>query len=193
MMGLLVLDPGAPPREEAEVWFARLYEEHWDAILDYALRRTSEREDAADVVSETFLVAWRRAQDVPQDKPRAWLYGVARRVLANQRRGSRRRDRLVVKLGADLSAGVSFEPPSAAAIAIEEALGQMKEEDREILQLVAWEELEPTEIAVALGISPVTVRSRLHRARRRFKKQLGEWTTQQQVSRREFELEVEET
>src|SRR3954452_6184076 len=78
----------------AEARFRRLYKEHGREILAYALRRADGAEDAADVVAETFLVAWRRLEDVPPGaQARLWLYGVARRALAHQRRGGRRSGR----------------------------------------------------------------------------------------------------
>ena len=61
-------------------------------MLGYALRRTDNTDDAADVLAETFLVAWRRPDEIPPGpQARLWLYGTARRVLANQRRAERRR------------------------------------------------------------------------------------------------------
>ena len=173
-VALLVAEVGPPPREGAEAWFAQLYMDHWDHVLSYALRRTRAPEDAADVVADTFLVAWRRTTEVPPGpQARAWLYGVARRVLANQRRGARRRSRLVERLRNDLVAGISHSESSEGEMAVMDALGRMKEEDREILLLAGWEQLEPAEIALALGISAVAARSRLHRARRRFRAELG--------------------
>ena len=68
-------------------------------MLAYVLRRVERAEDAGDVVAETFLVAWRRMDKVPAgDEARLWLYGVARRQLANQRRGELRRSRLADRL-----------------------------------------------------------------------------------------------
>lgn len=63
--------------------FRELYSAHVDAVLGYSLRRVGRREDAGDIVAETFLVAWRRLADVPEGEgARLWLYGVARRTLA---------------------------------------------------------------------------------------------------------------
>lgn len=158
------------PGEQADAWFARLYADNWDAILAYALRRTPAPEDAADLVAETFLVAWRRAADVPRGpKSRAWLYGVARRLLANQRRGAHRRGRLVERLRDELAAAIVQAPTPSGEATVMETLARLKEEDREVLLLAGWEQLEPAEIAVVLGISSVAARSRLHRARRRFR------------------------
>jgi DNA-directed RNA polymerase specialized sigma24 family protein len=72
--------------------FEQVYALHHAGILGYVLRRTGNADDAADVIAETFLTAWRRIDDVPAaEAARPWLYGVARRVLANQRRGEQRR------------------------------------------------------------------------------------------------------
>src|ERR1700742_4925070 len=82
----------------------RLYAEHGRDVLAYALRRAPTAEDAADAVAETFLVAWRAAADVPAGpEARLWLYGVARRALANQRRGEHRRARLAERLRGELA------------------------------------------------------------------------------------------
>src|SRR5918999_4742963 len=82
--------------DERHERFQRLYEEHAEAVLRYARRRTTP-EAAEDALAETFVVAWRRLDRVPAE-PRAWLLAVARRVLANQRRGDSRREALVAKL-----------------------------------------------------------------------------------------------
>jgi RNA polymerase sigma-70 factor, ECF subfamily len=151
--------------------FARLYGEHGRDVLAYALRRAAGPEDAADVVAETFLTAWRRLPDVPPGaEARLWLYGVARRVLANQRRGERRRLRLGERLRDDLGAmAVPGPHASAGDSALLVALSRLDEEDRELLLLVGWEELGPAEAARVVGASAVAVRSRLHRARRRLR------------------------
>jgi len=85
----------APKREDERcARFRALYEANYDVILGYALRRTLHA-DALDVVAETFTVAWRRLERVPGgDEARLWLYGTARRVLANHERAAQRRARL---------------------------------------------------------------------------------------------------
>ena len=154
--------------------FALLFDTHRRTVLGYALRRVDDPADAADALAETFLIAWRRLGDVPPDPDaRAWLLGVARRVLANQRRGARRRVGLAERLGRELPALVAaLEPPSENDLAVRRALGRLSEEDREVLLLAAWDGLTPTEIATVTGIRAVTVRSRLHRARRRLRAEL---------------------
>lgn len=159
----------------AEARFAKLYREHVGDVLAYAVRRAPSPEDAADIVAETFLVAWRRTADVPSgDAARLWLYGVARRALANQRRGERRRTRLAARLGAELPAALAAARPmtTAADQEVLAAIATLRESDREVLLLSAWEQLTPAEIARVLAISPLAVRSRLHRARRRVLDQL---------------------
>jgi RNA polymerase sigma-70 factor (ECF subfamily) len=155
--------------EAAEAEFDRLYAEHGRAVLAYALRRTTDSQDAADVVADTFLVAWRRLGDVPRGEgARLWLYGVARRALANQQRSERRRERLAERLRRELPAALQTVPPPAPETApLRAALHRLGSEDQEVLRLAGWEELTPGEIATVLGISHVAARSRLHRARRR--------------------------
>jgi RNA polymerase sigma factor (sigma-70 family) len=158
-------------REGAEARFERLYAEHGRPVLAYAVRRASDAQDAADVVAETFLVAWRRLDDVPPaETARLWLYGVARNVLANQQRSERRRQRLGERLRQELPAALEGAPLTASRTgAVRAALARLGPEDQEILRLAGWEELSPGEIAMVLGISQVAVRSRLHRARRRLR------------------------
>ena len=94
--------------DDAHIRFRRLFDDAERDLLAYALRRVDRPEDAADVVAETFLVAWRRLDDVPPgEQARLWLYGVARRQLANQRRGQLRRSQLADRLRAELPAAMA--------------------------------------------------------------------------------------
>jgi DNA-directed RNA polymerase specialized sigma24 family protein len=80
-------------RGDAEARFRRLYEQQYEPLLAYAARRTLDRSEAHDVVSETFLILWRRLDEAPRDEEiPLWLYGVARRVLANRRRSRARQE-----------------------------------------------------------------------------------------------------
>lgn len=145
------------------------------AILGYALRRVDAPEDAADVVAETFLVAWRRIDDVPAGPDaRPWLYGVARRVLANHTRGTRRRTRLGERLRDELLTrpDVVRHDEDDAAGAVRDAMLRLSDDDRELLRLTSWEGLGPTELATAMSLPPATVRTRLHRARNRLRTEL---------------------
>jgi RNA polymerase sigma factor (sigma-70 family) len=176
-------------RELAEARISDLYRDHARDILGYALRRTRDPEDAADVLAETFLVAWRRLGEVPLDgEARLWLYGTARHVLANQVRGARRRDRLTERLRDELRRQLPVRQPREGT-AFLEALAGLSEADRELLMLIGWEELTPSQAARALGISPLAARTRLHRARRRLRARLAE---QPSKNCRKTEIGVEE-
>jgi RNA polymerase sigma-70 factor (ECF subfamily) len=144
--------------------FDELFGEHSAAVLSYAARRTTNIADAEDIVAETFVTAWRRFGDVPAE-PRAWLYGIARRDLANQRRGADRRTSLLRRLAAFATRAATATSSDEPAL---EALAYLRPDDQEILRLVAWEDLTHTEIAEVLGISVNAVTIRLHRARLRF-------------------------
>jgi RNA polymerase sigma factor (sigma-70 family) len=157
--------------EVAQARFNRLYREQGRAILAYALRRVADPEDAADVVAETFLVAWRRFDEVPLgDEARLWLYGVARLVVSNVQRSARRRTRLAARLAESLRTEIATHAaPSGEAAEVLQAMGELGAEDRELLMLVSWEDLAPADAARVLGLSALATRSRLHRARRRLR------------------------
>jgi len=157
--------------------FRRIYQAAYPRILGYALRRTSAPEDAADVVSETFLVAWRRFDDLPPgDESLLWLYGVAHRVLANQRRGERRRSALGERLAGELDGLVPgwHDPPPSDLAPFAAAWHRLRPQDRELLGFVAWEGLDNDQLAQVLGCSRTVLKLRLHRARRRFAQELAE-------------------
>ncbi|MEY2470089.1 MAG: hypothetical protein QOF21_2787 [Actinomycetota bacterium] len=166
-------------RTDAEQRFRALYSAHGRAVLGFAVRRVAQPADAADVVAEAFTVAWRRLADVPAEpETRPWLFGVARRVVANQRRGELRRVGLHEKLRVSLGAIQASSPDPADALAltqpIAEAMARLPETDREVLRLAAWEELNASEIAMVLDVPAATVRTRLHRARTRLRSVLDE-------------------
>ena len=160
----------------ASVRFRTLYEANFTPILGYALRRVGNPEDAADAAAETFLVAWRRLDNVPVgDEERLWLYGTCRRVLANHNRGNTRRGRLGGRLRAALAEQTVPDPAGdvVLGLTVREALARLPSTDREVLQLSSWEHLEPREIAVVLGVSARAARTRLSRARERLRAELG--------------------
>jgi len=142
-----------------------LYVAHAAAVRGYALRRT----DAVavdDVCAEVWLTAWRRIDAVPADAL-PWLFGVARRVLANERRGRQRRGDLNARLR--WVVGVQHAPPPSIPSdrGLARALATLGPADREAVLLVAWEELSPERAAAALGVRSGAFAVRLHRARRR--------------------------
>ena len=150
--------------------FERIYRENFRAVLRFAAMRI-DPERAKDVAAETFLVAWRRLDDVPAE-PRAWLLGVARKVIAGQFRSQTRRDALATRLelerdgSGDLAATVAERDEVLAAFAA------LRERDREVLRLVAWDGLDAAEAAAVLGVTQIAFTVRLHRARRRLENAL---------------------
>jgi RNA polymerase sigma-70 factor, ECF subfamily len=154
--------------------FRAVYTDNYHRVLGYLLRRTDRREDAEDVVAETFLIAWRRLEDMPPGPAaRPWLYGIARNVLANHRRGEQRRGRLSGRLhGAFALSSAHFAEPDHEVARVAAAFARLRRDDREVLALVAWEELDPGEIATVFGCSRNAARIRLHRARRRLAREL---------------------
>lgn len=156
--------------------FSALYRAHFRDLLGFALRRTDRPEDAADVVADTFVVAWRRIDKVPPGgEARLWLYGVCRRTLANHTRSGNRRDRLGAKLRDTLAESVVPDHGDTVAgnLSVTAALAELSRSDRELMQLTVWEGLEPREVALVLGIPARTVRTRLSRARARLREKLG--------------------
>lgn len=153
---------------KAEAQFNALYSKHLAAIVNYAARRAT-GPDAVDVAAETFAIAWRRLDQLPADNALPWLYGVARRVLANQRRGNLRRHDLHTKLFAEWLPlrNETVDRPEHSPLFT--ALESLSDEDRDILLLAGVEELRPAEIALVLDVSAEVVRNRLSRARSRLR------------------------
>ncbi len=181
----------SPDRQAAEIddrrraRFREIYEANHARILGYARRRTDANEAALDVVSDTFLVAWRRIDEIPDgDRARLWLYGVARRTLGNHHRSMGRHRNLTSKLR-----GLA-PPPEHPALpgdgpdrsAVATAFARLAANDRELLLLVGWEGLDAAEMAEVLGCTPSTARVRLHRARQRFARSLAAEGLQQDGS-----------
>jgi RNA polymerase sigma-70 factor, ECF subfamily len=138
--------------------FEELYERHRDAVCAYARRRMP-ADLVDDVVAETFLVCWRKLADVPADAL-PWLYAVARKTIANQRRAAAR----PAVASAESVAG---EPEPAGDPRLAAAFAQLSDNDREVLRLVAWEGLTPRQASTVLGCTTVSCRVRFHRAKRR--------------------------
>ncbi len=152
---------------------------HFDELVDVVyeplqryLGRRVAGADGDEVLNDVLLVLWRRLDDVPIAEPLPWCYGVARRCLANQRRGATRRSRLLRKLSSVEMAPTEPDPVGAADPGLVTALGELPERDREIVRLWAWEELAPREIAAVLDMSPNAVSLRLSRAKRRLHESL---------------------
>ncbi len=173
-------DPPDEP-DDAELWrrirdddadaFGLLFARHGPRIHGYVLRRTGDPGVAEDVTAVVFLEAWRRRAGVSLDQPSAlpWLYGVAANVTRRWHRSRRRHTAALARL--------SGLPPRSPALvetqaqAAEEArvvlarVEALPRRERDVLVLSVWEGLSHHEIAVALGIAPGTLKSRLSRAR----------------------------
>jgi RNA polymerase sigma-70 factor, ECF subfamily len=165
------VDPARTARFEGV--FGRVYEP-----LQRYLRRRADPTTAEEVLADTLATIWRRLDDVPSDLELAWCYSVARHTLANSRRSRDRQLRLVDKI-ADRSRtethtataadhGIETDDPE-----LDVALSTLSADDRELLRLWAWEQLEVREIATVLDATPNAVSIRLHRAKGRLREALG--------------------
>jgi RNA polymerase sigma-70 factor (ECF subfamily) len=163
--------------EAREDRFCALYEWTRPQIIAYALRRTASHDDVADIVAETFEIAWRRLDDVPTGQAGLlWLYVTARYVLANHSRRVRRRDEITVRLAEELR-GVELreEAPDAESIVMQLCLKALTPDERELLMLAGWEGLSAAKMGRVLGCSPTAARIRLHRARARLRSEMAEF------------------
>lgn len=148
--------------------FEDIADEVFEPLQRY-LRRRAPAADAEDAFSEVMLTIWRRLDEVPSDRSLPWAYGIARRVLANQRRGQTRRLRLVQRMEADPRLRVTIGDPADEGPDAEmtQALEALSPQDQEILRLWAWEQLEPREIAMVTGLTVNAATLRLSRAKKR--------------------------
>jgi RNA polymerase sigma factor (sigma-70 family) len=149
--------------------FDALFQRHVADVVAYCRWKAGSTSDAEEAVAEVFLTAWRRLDDIPgEDAARVWLYATARRVIANQRRSTRRRAALAERVA--LASPVPESPGGdEERVLVQEALRRLAPLDREVLLLSEWEGLSPAQIAKVLRCPKVTARGRLHRARRRFR------------------------
>lgn len=159
-----------------EARFRAIYLAHYDDIWRYAMRRLPSN-DVAGVVSDVFLVAWRRLDEAPQaDEVRLWLYAVARNCVANSQRGQRRYSRLLDRLTSTRPRGLTVyevvDDGPGEVVGVSTALGALAEKDQEVLRLLFWEQLSQQEAAAVLGVSANALAIRAHRARQHLKENL---------------------
>jgi len=150
--------------------FTLLAHQVGEPLRRYVVRRAP-ADDVPDVLADAMLVLWRRFDDVPEDDPLPWAYAVARGCLANARRAAGRQLRLVERIA-------RVDPPRSAPEVddhpeVHAALAGLRELDREVVQLWAWEGLQPREIALVTGLTPNAVSIRLHKAKKRLAAELG--------------------
>jgi RNA polymerase sigma factor (sigma-70 family) len=149
--------------------FTELYRRHYAAVDAYVRRRIHGAQ-VTDVVADVFLVAWRRFGELPEKRPLPWLYGVARRTLANTHRSENQR----LRLSETLVSQPWWQVDDHADAVIQKldlatAFDNLGDADQEVLRLSLWEGLSASEAAHALGCSVPTYQVRLHRARKRLK------------------------
>ncbi|MFF2276276.1 RNA polymerase sigma factor [Agromyces sp. NPDC058126] len=161
------------PTREAQLEAA--YRANAADLLTYFGRRVPVPADAADLLSETFVVAWRRGDRMPTEpeQARMWLYGVARRVLANAARRVARHSNLTDKLRAHLDS-LPTEHVDTETLDIRAALDAIPDDQSELVRLVLWDGFTVPEAATILGISESTARGRYQRARAQLRELLHE-------------------
>jgi RNA polymerase sigma-70 factor, ECF subfamily len=151
---------------------------HGPSVVRYVRRRVRP-DDSDDLINEVFTIAWRRFRQIPPGSERAWLYGVARRVIANYARAERRRHASLGRLGLSWLEGthhvddIAIEQIAVLEPRLLAVVRQLNPDDREVLLLTAWEELDAHDIAIVLSISEPAARKRLSRAKERARNLYG--------------------
>jgi RNA polymerase sigma-70 factor (ECF subfamily) len=152
--------------------FEALFRATYPQVLAYGRRRLTATV-AQDVAAETYVVAWRRRQQLPEgDAVLPWLLAIARRVTANHTRSDRRWRRLRHRLSAEPP--LPFVASNGDMPRVRAALTRLSSDDQEILRLAYWDDLSHDEIAAVLSISANSVGVRLHRARQRLRTHLAD-------------------
>jgi RNA polymerase sigma-70 factor (ECF subfamily) len=154
---------------------SQLFYDHARRVRGY-VRHHHPRVDADDVVSETFVIAFRRLGEIKEGSEAAWLIGVARNVVRNTSRSARRRQQFVDAL-------VNTRPRVSSDLAdndlltedvesLRSAFGALSGDDQEVLLLAAWEDLTGRDLALVLGTTAERASDRLYRARRRLREHM---------------------
>lgn len=172
------IEPPAPASDQADsVRFEDALQDNATDLLAYLLRRI-DRDDAPDVLGEVFATAWRRRGDAPDDiwQVRMWLFGIARKSLANARRTHSRRFALVDRLAESLAVDASYpgSEDDERAREVRDAVADLPGKQRELVRLVHWDGFTLSEAAEIAGIRPSTARTHYARARQRLAHQLGD-------------------
>lgn len=160
-------------RSASEQRLRDAFESYATRVLAYALRH-AEPDTAHDVLSEVFLTAWRRIEDMPAE-PLPWLFVITQNTLRNSARGSLRRLRLAERMAA--IEGAAASTPGAEETVLERqivlgALAELSDHEREALLLTSWDGLSPAQAAVVVGCSRRAFDARLGRARARLRREL---------------------
>jgi RNA polymerase sigma factor (sigma-70 family) len=161
--------------------FATIFDRHADRLRGYVARRLG-LDAADDIVADTFLVAFRRRDgyDVSRTNAAPWLFGIATNLIGAHRRAETRKYRAYARSGLDPLCSEAHDQRVVDAVTAQAegarlaaALAALRKRDRDALLLHVWGELSYEETARALAIPLGTVRSRLHRARRKLREELG--------------------
>ncbi len=166
-------------RGARELRFRELYTAAYPGLLRFVTRRVHPSH-AEDVVAETFMIAWRRMDDVPErlEDARAWLYGTARNVVLNSQRSTGRREALAVRIARSATTEHAERVDNTVdhihRLDLAAAWPRLSSTDQEALALTAWDGLDGPEAAAVLGISAVAYRLRLSRARRALRRLLAD-------------------
>lgn len=149
-------------------------EDNVPALLAYFVRRVDSADDAADLLSDTLLVLWRREDALPTDatEVRMWMFGIARNVLTSHKRTHRRRSALHDRLLSTLIASDGGAAVESEYADVRAALSSLDDTDREIIRLTFWDGFSQAEVARLLSMPEGTVRSRTHRARQQLRQRL---------------------
>ncbi|WP_439678580.1 RNA polymerase sigma factor [Embleya sp. MST-111070] len=162
--------------------FGVIFDRHSRAIFNYLSRRTASWVEAEDLTSVVFLQAWRHRSAVTLDRDSAlpWLLGIARNTAANGGRARRRYQALKERLptpspvpdhAQDVADRVDEE---RVLVALRGSVARLPAHEREVIELCVWSGLDHQAAATALGVAVGTIKSRLHRARRRLGDDLRE-------------------
>lgn len=156
----------------SESWAAEVLTRHGPDLLTYFRRRVGDN-DAADLLSETMVTAWRRAALLPKEDEaaRRWLFGIARNVLLNATRTQRRQSNLAARLRGVLTA-VPQAPAADEGVEIRDAIARLDPRLAEIVRLVHWEGFSLAEVAEIMGAPASTVRNHYAHAKRELAAQL---------------------
>ncbi|MFG2007274.1 RNA polymerase sigma factor [Spirillospora sp. NPDC048911] len=166
---------------EPQARFAAIFDDHYDEIHRYVDRRLG-ADAADDITAETFLVAFRKQDrfDPEQGSVRAWLYGIATRLVSRHRRNEVRRYQAMARLQREAPEEEGHEETVAARVSasavkapLGAALAKLSSGERDVLLLVALADLTYPEVAQALGVKYGTVCSRLSRAKKQIREALG--------------------
>jgi len=160
--------------DDGEARFRNVYQENFSQIYAYFVRR-ADGQEVADLVSEVFVVAWRRLDHIPPaPEDRLWLYGVARRVMSQHGRAVLRRKQLTARIAQNVGSQ-GFENSDAEKSSASSALGlvdRLRPRDREVVRLLIWERLSHAEAATVLGCTTNAVTIRWHRSLKHLRRKL---------------------